>query len=177
MPVTCGLLFAVGVLGAADIVLFHSLSHGIRSHRDSRWELWLHALRGPTYATLFLVLPNFDLAGGWLAALFALYAVDLAVSLADFCLEEHSRERLGGLPTGEYVLHILIAMLFGAMATATAFESGGRLWTTSAIAYRPCVPAVLQAAFAAMAASVTVSGIMDARAARRLSRIREASER
>jgi hypothetical protein len=34
---------------------------------------------------------------------------------SDFMLERHSRESFGGLPSGEYVLHIILAMLFGAL--------------------------------------------------------------
>ena len=63
MTVPSVLLFLLGVLGATDILLYHSISHGIPDHHDSRAELFTHFLRGPTYAALFLLVPNFAFRG------------------------------------------------------------------------------------------------------------------
>jgi small multidrug resistance pump len=110
------LLLVLGCLGAADILLYHSIAHGIRSHPGSAMELVTHSLRGPTYAALFLLIPNFRLEGLMLGAMLALFVVDVGISIWDFSLERQSRQLLGGLPGGEYVLHMLIAMVFGALA-------------------------------------------------------------
>src|SRR5688500_10822937 len=59
MEIATYLLFVLGLLGAADIAIFHSVAHGIRSHPDSAMELFTHSLRGPTYAALFILIPNF----------------------------------------------------------------------------------------------------------------------
>src|SRR5687768_1062140 len=109
------LLLTLGLLGGIDILLYHSISHGIRTHNESRWELLTHAMRGPTYAILFLVVPNFETHGVWAVLLAALLAFDVGISVTDFWLERKSREALGGLPSGEYVLHMIMAMLFGAI--------------------------------------------------------------
>jgi hypothetical protein len=162
------LLFVLGLLGAADIALYHTVSHGIRHHPDSRAELVTHALRGPTYAALFLLLPNFVLAGWWFLAIPGLFLIDLSISIADFYLEGESRRRLGGLPAGEYVLHIVLAMLFGALVASVLYEAGHWLWESSAVRYEPAaVPALLRLALAVMAVLVLISGLQDARAALR----------
>lgn len=169
MTVATWLLFGLGILGAVDILLYHSISHGIRENPDSRAELLVHALRGPTYATLFLVVPNLELHGAWFYGLLFLLAFDFLVSVWDFALEGESRRFLGGLPSGEYVLHMIIAMVFGAMVAAVAFEAGHWAELPTAWFYRPAdVPELLRAVLAVMAVGVLVSGLQDALAAARL---------
>src|SRR6266705_2033159 len=93
-------LFLLGCLGAADILIYHSVAHGIRSHPSSARELITHSLRGPTYAVLFLFIPNFLMQGCFAWALLLLFAFDVAISIWDFSLEQGSRRLLGGLPSG-----------------------------------------------------------------------------
>jgi hypothetical protein len=120
MLIPTWLLLVLGVLGATDIWLFHTRAYHLHDHGPARAELVTHALRGPTYALLFSMVPNATFAGAWLWALLALIAFDLAISIADFWLEPASRRALGGLPRGEYLLHVLLAMVFGALVTAVA---------------------------------------------------------
>lgn len=166
------LLLAMGVLGATDIALFHMLAHGLRAHAPSRAELVTHALRGPTYTTLFLALPNLQFAGAGLWALLGVLAFDAAVSIVDFWLEPASRRDLGGLPRGEYVLHVLLAMLFGALIASVLYESADALFEPSAIAWVPFgegrVPSGLRALLIAMAPLVLFTGALDLRAVLRL---------
>lgn len=170
MEVAPWLLFTVGVLGATDIALYHSASHGIRSHPDSRAELIVHSLRGPTYGALFLVVPNFALHGAFFWALVGLLVFDVAISIVDFAIERESREFFGGLPSGEYVLHVLIAMVFGGFVAAIFFEVGAWAFESTAIFWQPAeVPAALRALLAIMAAVVLYSGLQDLIAAIRLS--------
>ena len=171
MEIPTYILFLLGCLGAADIALFHSVAHGIRSHPDSVAELVTHSLRGPTYATLFLFIPNFEMHGLFAWCLMALLAFDVGISIWDFSLEQGSRRLLGGLPSGEYVLHMVMAIVFGALvATIACF---GQHWFAAhtRLVYRPAaVPTVLRFALAIMAVAVFVSGIQDAAAALRLRR-------
>lgn len=169
------ILFVLGLLGATDIVLYHTLSHGIRKHPDCRTELLVHSLRGPTYALLFGVVPNCALHGLWTWALYALLGFDLWLSLWDFAIERTSRARLGGLPTGEYILHVMLGILFGAFVamvlTATAAHAG----LPTAIVWQPvAVPDALRWVLMGMAAGVFASGALDARAWWRLRGQREA---
>ncbi len=163
------LLLILGVLGAADIALYHSISHGIRSHADSRHELVVHSLRGPTYFALFLLVPNVAMRGAWFWALIGLFVVDLGISIWDFLIEKKSRRQLGGLPSGEYVLHIVMAMVFGALVASVSFGAGHWAAEPTRLALEPvAVPALLRYALGAMALGVLFSGLQDALAAIRL---------
>lgn len=165
------LLFVLGVLGAVDILLYHSVSHGIRSHQDSRDELIVHALRGPTYAALFILVPNFALHGLFFWLLIGILAFDVLISLVDFMLERKSRAFFGGLPSGEYVLHIVLAMLFGALVTSVFYGAWGWSRLPAAVVYAPAeTPASLRGIMAIMAVLVLGSGAMDLLAAIRLYR-------
>jgi hypothetical protein len=169
MEVPTYLLFVLGLLGATDIAVYHSFAHGIRQHRDCRAELVVHSLRGPTYAALFVLVPNFALHGAWFWCLIALFAFDVSLSIVDFSLEGQSRRSLGGLPTGEYVLHVILAMLFGALVTAAAYGSGSWATLPTQVTYEPAaVPIALRLVMMVMAALVLYSGIQDSVAAVRL---------
>jgi hypothetical protein len=166
MEIPTYLLLFLGCLGAADILIYHSISHGIRSHPESAMELVTHSLRGPTYAALFVVIPNFRMQGSMLWALLALFVVDVGVSIWDFSLERRSRQFLGGLPSGEYVLHMLIAMVFGAVVTSVVFKAGPDLHAPTSLVYSPAtVPFLVRLLLFAMAVVVLFSGIQDALAA------------
>jgi hypothetical protein len=169
MTIPTYLLFLIGVLGAADILLYHAISHGIRSHQDSRAELIVHSLRGPTYAILFLVVPNLALYGACFWALVALLAVDALISMVDFALEGQSRHKLGGLPAGEYVLHMVIAMIFGALVASVFWEAGSHARIpTACYVTKTGAPELLRIVMAVMAPIVLYSAFIDARAAWRL---------
>ena len=171
MAASTYILFLLGCLGATDILLYHSIAHGIRSHADSRLELWIHSLRGPTYAALFLLLPNFALHGAFFWMLIGIFVFDVAVSIADFLIEAASREFLGGLPSGEYVLHMIIAMLFGALVASVFYSAWPWAGMTTQITYEPAgVPHFLRMLMALMAVFVLGTATMDARAAVRLSK-------
>lgn len=163
------LLLVLGCCGAADILLYHSVAHGIRTHPDSRQELIIHSLRGPTYGALFLLVPNFAMQGAFFWGLIGLFALDVGISIWDFAIERQSREFLGGLPSGEYVLHMIIAMLFGGLAASVCLRAGHWAVLPTRLAYEPAaVPALLRLAMTVMALVVLYSGALDALAAFRL---------
>lgn len=172
MQVATYLLLAIALLGALDILLFHTVANGIRAHADSRAELLVHSLRGPTYAALFILVPNFALHGAWFWLLIGILVFDLLVSLVDFALEKQSRATFGGLPSGEYVLHVVIAMLFGALVTSTLYGAGNWAGLPTKFFYAPAaIPTVLRAALAIMAVGVLATEYGDLRAALRLSNV------
>jgi hypothetical protein len=171
MLIATYLLLAMAVLGGTDILLFHTLSQGIRRHAASRSELAAHALRGPTYLALFLAVPNLALDGAWFAALLALLAFDLAISVWDFAVERSSRAALGGLTSGEYLLHILLAILYGALVTSVVLLERHRLDAPTLLAYKPVdAPVVVRALLAVSGVLAFGSGLLDTLALRRLSK-------
>lgn len=162
------LLMAIGLLGALDIALFHTRAHQLRSQPSARVELISHSLRGPTYTALFVLVPNFAAHGTWFAVMLAILVFDIGVSLWDFAIERRSRAPMGGLPSGEYVLHSIIAMLFGAFVACYLIGAVGWFERETALLYDPNVPWPVQAVFGAMAVGVLASGVSDAVAAARL---------
>jgi len=165
-------LFAMGMLGACDIVFFHVLGQGLRCNHDSRRELVTHALRGLIYATLFLVIPNIAFRGAAYVLLVGLLLFDVAISVTDFTLEKQSRRLMGGLPTGEYLLHIALAALYGAMLTSILTATAPAwLHAPTAIRFEPAdVPTALRIALATMAIGAFTTGTQDFLAVRRLMR-------
>jgi hypothetical protein len=171
MEIATYLLLAIGILGAADIALFHTVANGIRAHADSRWELYVHSLRGPTYGSLFLLIPNVQMHGAWFWALLALFALDVAISLWDFALEKASRATFGGLPTGEYILHIVIAMFFGGLVAVVSLQCGAWANLPTNLQFAPAaVPVMVRILLAVMALVVFWTELGDLRAAIRHSR-------
>jgi hypothetical protein len=166
------LLFLLGWLGAADIALFHSVAHGIRSHPHCTGELITHSLRGPTYAALFALIPNFALHGLFALGLLALFAFDAAISVCDFWLEKGSRRSLGGLPGGEYVLHMLMAMAFGGLVASATVHLLAWCHEPTEFLYAPAaVPGIVRAIMLVMGVLVLFSGLQDLLAVLRLNRI------
>jgi len=169
MEIATYLLFLLGLLGAADIVFFHSISHGIRNHPNSRHELISHSLRGPTYGALFILIPNFAMFGSFYWILFGLLIFDFGISIWDFSIERESRRFLGGLPTGEYLLHIMIAMLFGAFVAMVFLSTKEWCTMTTQVIFQPVkVHYSLRITLTIMAVLVIISGFQDAIAVLRL---------
>jgi hypothetical protein len=167
--VATALLFAVAVLGLTDVLLYHTVSHGIRHHARAKGELVLHALRGPTYAFLFALIPFFEFRGLYSFLLAGVLAMDVLISIVDFWLEGESRRFLGGLPSGEYVLHMIIAMIFGAFLCVTSFQLFHWIRLDTELLYTGHqLPLVIKLVFPVMAVLVFVSGLQDAVAAIRL---------
>ncbi len=169
----CYLLFLMGLLGATDIVVFHVVAHDLRHRVESRAELITHFLRGPTYAVLFFALPNFLFNGAWFVALLAVLVVDALISVVDFWLEPESRRSAGGLPRGEYLLHVILAALFGALVAVIVLNRSVYLAAPTAIRWVPLgsgAPDLLRLALTLMAPIVLFTGLLDLRAVVRLGR-------
>lgn len=165
------MLLSLGLLGATDIWLFHTRAHHLHDHPPARAELVTHFLRGPTYFLLFLLVPNFSFHGAAFVALLVLLAFDFAISVADFWLEPSSRRDLGGLPRGEYLLHVIMAMLFGSMVAAVVYAGGAGLAEPTELRWLALDDhGWLRAVLAVMSVGVLWSGLMDLVAVRRLGR-------
>lgn len=169
MEIPTYVLFVLGILGATDIAVYHSFAHGIRHHPNSRSELVVHSLRGPTYAALFILVPNVQMRGYFFWCLVAMLFVDTVISIVDFALERRSRQFIGGLPSGEYVLHMLIAMLFGSLVTSIWMSVNRWSSMPTELVYAPAdVPWILRTVMGVMAILVFASGIQDLVAAVKL---------
>lgn len=156
-------IFAVqGALGAFDTLYFHEWRARLPSlEPGGRRELRLHGLRSLVYAVLFGTLP-WTSWRGWLApVLAALIALEIALTMADFAIEDDVRAPRGGVPPGERVTHGLMAVVYGAALARLAPEVL-RWWSLpTGFGPGPAAPAPLRLVLAAMAVGVLASALRD----------------
>src|ERR1700741_1956950 len=98
-----------GAMGAFDTLYHHEVTEHLTWRRCAARELRLHGARNLLYAALFLAFAWSEWHG-LLALLLALVmAVELVLTLADFVIEDRTRD----LPASERVTHTLLAINFG----------------------------------------------------------------
>jgi hypothetical protein len=162
------LLLANGVLGAVDTLWYHEHRAGLARRPDRhRTELWLHAGRDAVYAVLYGTIGWVAWQGGWAVVLAGLLAVEIVITLADFVVEDRTRD----LAAGERVLHSVMAIVYGAMLTRLLPALAG--WAAEPTALLPAtgaVPPPLAWTAIVLGAGIAVSGARDALAAARRGR-------
>lgn len=156
------LLLLIGLLGAADIAIFHVRTARLLERPECRVEAWVHVARGLVYALQFALLPNVRFSGTWVLALFALFAVDALIAAADVLVEPASRASQGGLPRGEYLMHVVLSVLVGAMLHAALGEAWTDRSAPTSLALEAHAPLLLRAALALMGAGSLLLALADA---------------
>jgi uncharacterized protein (TIGR01777 family) len=105
-------LLAVQIcLGAFDSLWNHELTERLRERRSARRELALHGARELLYAVMFMSLAWYEWHGVWAWILGTLLIIEIAITLADFVIEDRTRK----LPATERVVHTLLAINFGVL--------------------------------------------------------------
>jgi hypothetical protein len=119
-------------LGAVDGIYLHLWRYRLHARSASRYEHRIHTIAAVLFAATLPAVFLWETGGVLLWAGIGLIAADLGVSIVDMISERDSRADLGGLSTGEYVLHMLIMsfrgaalalMLAGRPAAAWAFDA------------------------------------------------------
>ena len=145
------LLLAIALLGAFDIAYFHTYRCRLSRRPESRTEAWIHVARGVVYTLQLALVPNVRFAGAWYGAFAALFVADVGIALADVAVEPASRRSQGGLPDGEYFMHIVLSVLAGAYLHAVAVASLPWASLPSSVSYAPAAPPAIRAALGALA--------------------------
>jgi len=105
-------------VGAVDAVVYHQLRFRLAEHPETRCEHATHTARAvllpPTLVALYAA------GRGALVVAAVLVALDFVAAGLDVACERESRRRFGGLPHGEYAIHLAATVLHVA-ALATAF--------------------------------------------------------
>ena len=105
-------------VGALDGLYFHLWKFRLYARPASQTEHLTHTIRAWLLAPMIwfaFVSPN-------LWALIGVVAVDSLVVLTDVSIENASRSELGGMPTAEYLVHVISASFHSAaVALAIAF--------------------------------------------------------
>lgn len=106
------ILLFTSLLGAVDVVGFHLIRFRLYARPESVAEQVTHLVR---HAVFLMLVATLLAAPPWAhAAVGVLFTADLVNSAIDVMLERRSRARLGGLPSLEYLLHILASVGLGA---------------------------------------------------------------
>ncbi|WP_437517607.1 SRPBCC family protein [Sorangium sp. So ce1099] len=160
---TASLLLAViSLLGAFDIAYFHWYRCRLAERAESRLEGWLHVARGFIYALQLALVPNVQLHGAFYAGFVALFVADIGVAMADVAVEPASRRSQGGLPGGEYLMHIVLSVLVGAYLHAIALDSLAWRHLPSAVVYAPAgVPGWLRGLLGLMGAGAALVAVVE----------------
>ncbi|MFK3648828.1 TIGR01777 family oxidoreductase [Lysobacter enzymogenes] len=147
-------------MGALDTIAHHEVMEKLANRRSAALELKLHAARGFVYGFLFLVFAWIRPQGLWLAAVWALVLVEVAITLWDFVVEDATRL----LPNTERVLHTILAVNGGAMFAVYALATRADWALPSALA--PAAHGWMSWALSAAALGIGVSAVRDGLAAR-----------
>lgn len=162
MGAVIALMLAQGVLGAADTLYYHEWRFRLTGHvPETRIELQLHAARDFIYAVIFGTLPWFAWSGGWAYVLGGLLFAEIVITLTDFVVERRTRASQGGLATGEFLTHVVMAIIYGAfLATLAPHLWAWTAMETGFLAHDVVSPEV-GGLCGLMAAGVFVSGVRD----------------
>jgi hypothetical protein len=167
LPAALGLLAVQGALGAFDTAYYHEWrarlpAHGARVGA----ELKLHASRDFIYAIIFGTLPAVEWRGTFTWALAALFLAEIAITLADFIVEDRVRRPLGGVYGGERATHAIMGIVYGAVLAelVPVMVSWASLPTELVATTEPVDPALAWTLWT-MSAGVFVSGLRDLGAA------------
>src|SRR5216684_6515702 len=161
------LLGLQGFIGAFDTLYYHEWKARLPARaRKAAPELVLHASRDFLYAILFCTLPWLRWEGAWTAALLAVIAAEIVLTLWDFVVEIAVRKELGDVYAGERVTHAIMGVLYGAMV-ANLIPLMVRWWArpTALVVEWAEIPDLPRWGLFVMAAGVFLSGLRDLYAA------------
>ncbi len=154
MLLAFSLLLIIGVLGSCDVLVFHIGRCDLATRPESQREVLLHTLRHLIYGLQFLFVAQLRAQGWALLGVAALYLADVAIALLDVWEEPASRESQGGLPRGEYLMHVVLSVLVGAYLLSIWQAVWPLRLLPTALVWSPLdVPAPLRWLMSAMAVS------------------------
>jgi uncharacterized protein (TIGR01777 family) len=156
-----------GCLGAFDTLYHHELTEALPQHAGARTELRIHAVRALIYSGLFIGLSAWAWHGAWAWFLIFLFAVEIALTLWDFVVEDQTRL----LPATERILHTVLAINGAAFITLLALDLPG--WMSRPTAFASLPHGLLSGFLAMCGVGVGLSGMRDAIAAYQLKRQQE----
>ncbi len=162
MTAALGVLFVLGVMGAFDTLVFHEWIGRLPADPRAAAELRLHAARDAVYAVLFASLAWLEPHGALVVAYMLLFAVEIAITLSDFLVEDHTRR----LPGGERVTHALMGIVYGALLALLVPYAAS--WLHDPTAFVRADYGVLSWALSLFALGVAGSGLRDVLAANRV---------
>jgi uncharacterized protein (TIGR01777 family) len=114
MKMVFALMSAQVVLGAFDNLWHHEITERLPAKRSAAGELSLHSAREALYGFLFFALAWYEWRGPWALLIGAAVLSEIAITIADFLVEDRTRR----LPPFERVLHTILAISIGLVIAA-----------------------------------------------------------
>ena len=121
-------------LSVFDGLYYHLWKFRLQEREDSKFEHITHTFRAILFIPTTILIYWVGMKGILLWAAVLVLALDLITEIVDVLSERSSRAQLGGLPSGEYLVHILLTTL-RVMALALAFAAlPPEAWTLNSVA-------------------------------------------
>jgi hypothetical protein len=128
-----GLIFLIlfSVLSLIDGVYLHLIIYKLPEKNESRLEHLTHTLRAILFLPITLTIFYWNLSGFWLLCSVGIIALDLIVEAIDVLSERKSRALIGGLSSGEYLLHVALTSTRVAAISFFLASKPIEAWSTS----------------------------------------------
>lgn len=115
----CLLIF--GIIGIIDGFYYHLWKFNLYKHKETRVEHITHTLRMFLFLAMIYLLFMNDFGGQLFLLGVGLAIFDMIILIIDLITEGNSRDKLGGLPHREYIVHVIAnALHFSSVALILA---------------------------------------------------------
>lgn len=121
------LLCGFAMLGAIDVGYFHIYRFKLYRQPSSRGEHVTHLIRMVLFLAALIWVMFVDARGPFSLALPVILLADFVNSMVDVLLEPRSRVSMGGLPPGEYFIHMVTMFVSGAIMAVAVVECLSRV--------------------------------------------------
>jgi hypothetical protein len=107
------ILIFIGLVGAIDEYIYHFRKVELHKKSECRTENTLHIVRQFSFSAVFFIAASIEVTGIFAILLMVLLSLDIFIGFADVIVEPKSRAKSGGIPGGEYFLHMLLSFALG----------------------------------------------------------------
>jgi len=152
-----------GALGGFDTLYCHEWQARLPKQPWAARELGLHSARSFLYAVIFIGLAWFEWHGAFAWLLFAVFAVEYAVTLIDAVVEDRTRR----LSRAERLVHMILGGTTGAYMALVAYHALTK-WISAPTDVQLTDHGAVSLILSIYAISVIASAMRDAAASRRL---------
>lgn len=128
MILSSGILLLFLSLSLMDGIYFHLWKFRLQEREDSKFEHITHTIRALLFIPTAILIYWVGMKGVMLWAAIFVLAFDLATEILDVLNERKSRATLGGLPSGEYLVHIMLTTLRVAALTLAFAALPNNAW-------------------------------------------------
>lgn len=145
MQAACYLLLTVAAIATVDDWYYHARTCHLRDRPECQKEVQWHNLRSFAFALELLVIANLHLRGAAVGLLAAIIGISWYGKIRDVIEETPSRRAQGGLPAGEYLVHVIATALEGAFVAVLAQAAWPDLWEPTGADWSPPIHVAIRA--------------------------------